>query len=74
MNIHPTNVSCLKVLWFRTLQIVTNLLIMFSMVGIGYLIWIYLELEDSMRSSIVTAILISKIIWFLPIIFAVIVK
>lgn len=66
--------SFLVVFWSRTIQIIVNLFIVLGMAGIGYLIWVYLARDDNTSSSVFTAVLISKIVLFLPLIFGAIVK
>lgn len=66
--------SCLIVFWSRTIQCIVNLFIVVGLIGIGYLVWIYLERENSIKSTIVTPILISIIVLFLPLVFGAVVK
>lgn len=69
-----TKKPCLLVFWSKTIQVIVNLFIACGMAAVGYLVWIYLGREDSMENGIITAILISKIVLFFPLIFSTVVK
>lgn len=69
-----TKKPCLLIFWSKTIQVIVNLFIALGMAGVGYLIWIYLGREDSMKTGIITAVLISKIVLWFPIICSAIVK
>lgn len=68
--------SFLASFWSRMIQLIVNVLVIVAFMVIGYLLWIYLERDrsDSFQDMVVTALFVSKVVLFFPLVCAFIVK